>query len=277
MATMPRSIWNGAISFGLVNVPVSLYSAIEQKDIRFHQMTKSGHRVRQKRVDEKTGKEVQYESLVKGYEQSKEKFVLVEPEELEAAAPRQTRAIEIEDFVDLAEIDPIYYQTTYYIAPQKKSGADKGYALLHKAMERSERAAIGRFVMRTKQYLVAVRPVNNHLVLETLYFADEIRDVKDLDLPKGARVGDREMKIALQLIDSLTTEWEPKRYKDTYRAEVEKIIRAKAKGKTITVEEPEETDAGVLDLVAALQASLDAKAKPKKKAAASGTRKRKAS
>jgi DNA end-binding protein Ku len=273
---MPRSIWNGAISFGLVNVPVSLYSAIEQKDIRFHQMTKSGHRVRQKRVDEKTGKEVQYDSLVKGYEQSKEKFVLVEPEELEAAAPRQTRAIEIEDFVELAEIDPIHYQTTYYVAPQKKAGADKGYALLHKAMERSERAAIGRFVMRTKQYLVAVRPVNNHLVLETLYWADEIRDTKELDLPKGVRVGDREMKIALQLIDSLTTEWDPKRYKDTYRAEVEKIIRAKAQGKTITVEEAEETDSGVLDLVAALQASLDAKAKPKKKAA-SGARKRKAS
>jgi DNA end-binding protein Ku len=275
---MPRSIWNGAISFGLVNVPVSLYSAIEQKDIRFHQMTKSGHRVRQKRVDEQTGKEVQYESLVKGYEQSKEKFVLVEPEELEAAAPRQTRSIEIEDFVELAEIDPIYYQTTYYVAPQKKAGADKGYALLHKAMERSERAAIGRFVMRTKQYLVAVRPVNNHLVLETLYFADEIRDTKDLDLPKGVKVGDREMKIALQLIDSLTTEWDPKRYKDTYRAEVEKILRAKAKGRTITLEEPEETDAGVLDLVAALQASLDAKAKakPKKKAAAT-TRKRRAS
>jgi DNA end-binding protein Ku len=123
-----------------------------------------------------------------------------------------------------------------------------------------------------------VRPVNKHLVLETLYFADEIRDTKDLDLPKGVKVGDREMKIALQLIDSLTTEWDPKRYKDTYRAEVEKILRAKAKGRTITLEEPEETDAGVLDLVAALQASLDAKAKakPKKKAAAT-TRKRRAS
>ncbi len=154
---MPRAIWNGTISFGLVNVPIGLYSAIEEKQIRFHQMTKSGHRIRQKRVDEKTGKEVDYDALVKGYEKTRGKVVLVEPQELDAAAPEQTRTIDIEDFVELADIDPIYYNSTYYIAPRSGAGADKAYALLREAMRKSGRAAIGRFVMRTKQYLAVIR------------------------------------------------------------------------------------------------------------------------
>ncbi len=258
---MPRSIWNGTISFGLVNVPIGLYSAIEEKQIRFHQMTKSGHRIRQKRVDEKTGKEVDYDALVKGYEKARGKVVIVEPEELETAAPEQTRTIDIEDFVELADIDPIYYNTTYYVAPRAGEGADKAYALLREAMHKSGRAAIGRFVMRTKQYLAVLRAMDDVLVLETLYFADEIRDTKDLKIPKRASVGTRELKIAMQLVDSLTTEWNPKKYKDTYRAEVQKVIERKAKGQTITVEEPEAKKAEVLDLVQALQASLDAKAK----------------
>ena len=262
---MPRSIWNGTISFGLVNVPIGLYSAIEEKQIRFHQMTKSGHRVRQKRVDEKTGKEVDYESLVKGYEKTKGKVVLVEPEELDAAAPEQTRTIDIEDFVELADIDPIYYNNTYYVAPRSGQGADKAYALLREAMQKSGRAAIGRFVMRTKQYWVVIRASEEALILETLYFADEIRNYKDLNIPsKRVSVGAKELKIAQQLIDSLTSEWDPKRYKDTYRAEVQKVIDRKAKGQTITVEKPEEEAPKVLDLVEALQASLDRKAKAKR-------------
>jgi DNA end-binding protein Ku len=254
---MPRSIWNGTISFGLVNVPIGLYSAIEEKQIRFHQMTKSGHRIRQKRVDEKTGKEVEYGALVKGYERSKGKVILVEPEELDAAAPEQTRTIDIEDFVDLVDIDPIYYNTTYYIAPRSGQGADKAYALLRDAMHKSGRAAIGRFVMRTKQYLVVIRAEDDVLMLETLYFADEIRNYKDLNIPsKRVSVGPKEVKIAQQLIESLTTDWDPKRYKDTFRAAVQKVIDRKAKGLTITVEEPEEEKPEVLDLVAALEASL---------------------
>jgi DNA end-binding protein Ku len=258
---MPRAIWNGTISFGLVNVPIGLYSAIEEKQIRFHQVTKSGHRIRQKRVDEKTGKEVDYDALVKGYEKARGKVVLVEPEELEAAAPEQTRTIEIEDFVELADIDPIYYNSAYYVAPRAGAGADKAYALLREAMRKTGRAAIGRFVMRTKQYLAVIRAKDDVLVLETLYFADEIRDPAELKIPKRVSVGTRELKIATQLIDSLTTEWDPRRYKDTYRAAVQKVIDRKAKGETITVEAVKEDKGEVLDLVQALQASLDAKAK----------------
>jgi DNA end-binding protein Ku len=263
---MPRAIWNGTISFGLVNVPVGLYSAIEEKQIHFHQMTKSGHRIRQKRVDEKTGKEVEYNALVKGYEKSKGKVILVESEELDAAASEQTRTIDIEDFVDLADIDPIYYNTTYYIAPRSGAGADKAYALLREAMRKSGRAAVGRFVMRTKQYLAVIRAEHDVLMLETLYFADEIRSPKDLKIPdKRVSVGAREIAIAQQLIDSLTTDWDPNRYKDTYRAAVQKVIDRKAKGQTITVEEPEEQPSEVLDLVQALQASLERKAKAPKR------------
>jgi DNA end-binding protein Ku len=258
---MPRAIWNGTISFGLVNVPIGLYSAIEEKQIRFHQVTKSGHRVRQKRVDEKTGREVDYDALVKGYEKARGKVVLVEPEELEAAAPEQTRTIEIEDFVELADIDPITYNSAYYVAPRTGAGADKAYALLREAMRKTGRAAIGRFVMRTKQYLAVIRAKDDVLVLETLYFADEIRDPAELKIPKRVSVGTRELKIATQLIDSLTTEWDPGRYKDTYRARVQKVIDRKAKGETITVEAAKEDKGEVLDLVQALQASLDAKAK----------------
>jgi DNA end-binding protein Ku len=273
---MPRAIWNGTISFGLVNVPVGLYSAIEEKQIRFHQVTKSGHRIRQKRVDEKTGREVDYDALVKGYEKARGKVVLVEPEELEAAAPEQTRTIEIEDFVELDDIDPIYYNSAYYVAPRAGAGADKAYALLREAMRKTGRAAVGRFVMRTKQYLAVIRAKDDVLVLETLYFADEIRDPKELKIPKRVSVGTRELKIATQLIDSLTSEWDPARYKDTYRAAVEKVIDRKARGETITVETVKEEKGEVLDLVQALQASLDARTKGAKAkgAKASGPAKR---
>ena len=275
---MPRSIWNGTISFGLVNVPVGLYSAVESKEIHFHLMTTSGHRVRNKRVDDQTGREVDYDSLVKGYERSKGRYVIVEPEELEAAAPKQTRTIEIEDFVELADIDPIYYSSTYYLAPRSGNAADKSYALLREAMEKSGKAAVGRFVMRTKQYLAVVRPADGMLVLETLYFDDEIRDPKELDIPKRVSVGARELKVARQLIDSLTTEWKPSRYHDTYRAEVEKIVRRKAKGETIVAaEEPDTGPTNVTDLVAALEASLARKGNGRASGSGRTPRKRRAS
>jgi DNA end-binding protein Ku len=265
---MPRSIWNGTISFGLVNVPVGLYSAIQPKSISFHEMTKSGHRIRHKRVDEKTGREVNYDAIVKGFERTKGKMVLVDSDELNAAAPKQTRTIEIEDFVDLEEIDPIYYNSTYYVAPRSGEGADKAYVLLREAMEKSGRAAVGRFVMRTKQYLVAIRPSDHMLVLETLYFADEVRSAKELHIPTRVKVSPNELKIAKQLIDSLMREWDPKHYKDTYRAEVQKVIARVAKGEEVTVEEPKEEGGEVLDLFEALKASLDKKStRPRKRRA----------
>ena len=251
---MPRAIWNGAISFGLVNVPVQLFSAVEPKDIHFHQFTKNGQRIRYKRVSEKSGREVEYDDILKGYELSKGKFVLVTPKELDAADPRQTRTIDIEDFVELSEIDPIYFESSYYLAP--RDGAAHAYALLREAMQRTERIAIGRFVMRTKQYLAAIRPSGNVLVLETMFFPDEIRDAKALNIPGRVKIPERERRVADQLIDSLTVAWDPKRYQDTYRAEVLSIIKRKAKGQEIVAEQPAAPDRKVVDLFDALQSSL---------------------
>jgi DNA end-binding protein Ku len=262
---MARAIWTGSISFGLVNIPVAIYSATESKDIHFHNLTPKGHRVRNKRVDDRTGREVEYRDLVKGYELSKGKYVIVEPEELAAASPEQTRTIDIEDFVELAEIDPIYFESTYYLAPPSRTpeSGRKAYALLREALTRSERVGIGTFVMRTKQYLAAIRPADSLLYLDTLYFADEIRATGDLNVPPRLRGSTRELKIAEQLIDSLTTKWDPKRYKDTYRAEVLKIVKQKQRGKAIATEAPDETRAPVVDLMEALRASLDEK-KPRR-------------
>ena len=254
---MPRSIWNGSLSFGLVNVPVQLFSAVAAKDVHFHEFQAgSGARIKHKRVSERTGKEVEYSDIEKGYETSRGKYVMVTQEELESVEPGKSRTIDIEDFVELAEIDPIYFDKPYYVAPQK--GAEKSYALLREAMTRSERVAIARFVMRTKQYLAAIRVADNVMVLETLYFADEIRDANDLNIPKRAKVPDRELRIADQLIDSLTTEWKPARYEDTYRQRVLDLVRRKGKGQSIDVERPPQEDAKVVDLVEALQRSLDA-------------------
>src|SRR5437764_132122 len=277
MVGMPRAIWNGAISFGLVNVPVQLFSAVEPKDIHFHQFTKSGQGTRYKRVWDKSNREVDYDDIVKGYELSKGKFVLVTPEELGAADPRQTRTIDIEDFVELSEIDPIYFESSYYLAP--RNGAAHAYALLREAMERSERIAIGRFVMRTKQYLAAIRPSGNVLVLETMFFPDEIRDPKALDIPGRVKVAERERRVAEQLIDSLTVAWDPKRYEDTYREEVLSIIKKKAKGQEIVAEEAPAPDRKVVDLFEALQSSLEAtKGRNRKRTkSAAGSRRRKAS
>ena len=256
---MARAIWSGSISFGLVNVPVKLYTAVEQKDISFHQFEKdSGERIRNKRVAEKDGHEVDYDDIVKGYEVSKGNFVIVTPDELEAAAPEQTKTIDIEDFVDLHEIDPIYFEKTYYLAPDKGAGAGKAYALLRKAMEESEKVAIGRFVMRTKQYLAAVRASGKVLMLETMYFPDEIRKADSVGELPADRVDKRELEMAERLIDSLTTAWKPEKYKDTYREEVLEIIEAKAKGKEIVVDDEAPAQAKVVDLMAALEASLEA-------------------
>jgi DNA end-binding protein Ku len=255
---MPRSIWNGSLSFGLVNVPVQLFSATEEKDIHFNQFQKgTGKRIHYKRVPEGSDKEVAYKDIVKGYEVEDGKFVIVTPEELESVEPGKSRTIDIEDFVDLDEVDPVYFEKTYYLVPQEGAGAGKAYALLREAMRRSGKVAIGRFVMRTKQYLACVRVAGDVIVLETMFFPDEVRDAGKLPgVPKKTSVGDRELKIADQLVRSLTVEWDPDRYHDTYRQEVLDLIKRKAKGEDIVVEAREREETNVVDLMAALEASL---------------------
>ena len=260
---MPRAIWSGSISFGLVNVPVKLYSAVHHQGLSFHQFQEGTNaRVRNKRVSEKTGKEVAYEDIVKGYEITKGKYVMVEPDELAEFSPRATRTIDIEDFVSLEDIDPIYYDSTYYLAPEKSDGAKKAYALLLKAMEDQGKVAIGRLVMRTKQYLAAIRPLDGALAVSTMLFHDEVVAVSDIDeIPTGRstpKVAPGEVKMATQIIESLSRDWDPARYEDTYRVQVLDFLKKKAAGEEIVVEEEPEEESNVVDLMAALEASLEA-------------------
>ena len=260
---MPRAIWSGSISFGLVNVPVKLYSAVHTQGLSFHQFEEGTNaRVRNKRVSEKTGKEVDYDDIVKGYEVKKGQYVMVEPDELAEFAPRATRTIDIEDFVALDEIDPIYFDATYYLAPENSDGARKAYALLQKAMEEQGKVAIGRLVMRNKQYLAAIRPLDKVLGVSTMRFHDEVVSPADIEgIPTGRsapRAAPGEVKMAAQIIDSMSREWDPKRYEDTYRVQVLDFLKKKAAGKEIVVEEEPEEQAEVVDLMAALEASLEA-------------------
>ncbi|MDQ6725496.1 MAG: Ku protein [Actinomycetota bacterium] len=255
---MPRPIWSGAISFGLVNVPVKLFSAVTSKDVRFHQLDgKSKSRIRQKRVSVATGEEVPYDDLVKAYEIAPDNYVTITPEELDALDPKATKTIDIEDFVDLDTIDPMYYDRPYYLVPDK--GGQKAYALLRNAMRETNKVGIARMVLRTKQYLAAIRPVGNALVIETMLFADEVVPPDELDLPdEEVDVTEREEKMARSLIDSLTTEFEPAKYKDEYRERVLAMIEKKASGQEIVREESAEEAPRVVDLMAALEASLAA-------------------
>jgi len=255
---MARAIWTGAVSFGLVNVPVKLFSATEQKDVAFHQLSKdTGERIRYRRVTDTSDDEVPYADIVKGYELDDGRYVVVTPEELEAVEPGRSRTIDIEDFVDLDELDPVHFEKSYYLAPAGKEAA-KPYELLRTALERSNKVAIARFVLRTKQYLAAVRSNGRVLVLETMFFPDEVRNPESVigDLPSDVELRDREIAMAEQLIESLTTSWDPDRYHDTYRERVLDLIESKAKGEEVVVEE-EERPAEVVDLMEALQASLE--------------------
>ena len=258
---MPRSIWSGAISFGLVNVPVKLYSAVSRKTVRFHQLNKeTGHRIQQKRVDPVSGDEVAYEDIVKGYELTRDRYVVLTPEELDALDPERTRTIDIEDFVDLADIDPVYYDHPYYLVPDK--GAGKAYALLLDAMRESGKVAIARVVLRSKEQLVAIRPApGDVLMMETKVFADEVVPADAIeDLPEEGelKTSDRELRMARQLIDSLSTDFEPERYHDEYREKVLDLIERKAQGEEIAVQPEAPQPAKVPDLMAALEASLAA-------------------
>src|SRR3954447_5679151 len=275
---MPRSIWTGAISFGLVTVPVKLYSAVQKKTVRFHQLdADTGVRIAQKRVNPTTGEEVPYDRLVKGYEISPDRYVLVDPAELEALEPVKTRTIDIEDFVDLAEIDPVFYDHPYYLAPGP--GGAKPYRLLLEAMAETGKVAIANVVIRSKQHLVAVRPQGDVLGMATMLYPDEIVESDRIDeIPDADEVAttDKELAIAKQLVESLAGPFEPEKYRDTYREDVLNLIERKAAGEEIAVQPVrEEEPAAVPDLMAALQASLDqvrggdaGEEKPKKKAPA---------
>jgi DNA end-binding protein Ku len=259
---MARSIWSGAISFGLVTVPVKLYSAVSRKTVRFHQLNKeTGVRIQQKRVDPTTGEEVPYEDIVKGYELTPEQYVVIEPGELEALDPKKTKSIEIEDFVALDEIDPIYFDHPYYLAPG--AGGSKPYRLLLEAMRETGRVAIANVVIRSKQQLVAVRPMGeNVLAMSTMVYPDEVVDAATIDeigAVEDVEVNSRELDIAKQLVDSLAGSFDADKYRDTYREEVLALVERKAEGKEIAIQPTAEEDEGeVPDLMSALKASLDA-------------------
>ena len=263
---MPRAIWSGAISFGLVNIPVKLYSAVSRKTVRFHQIdAESGARVRQKRVGP-DGDEIAYEQIVKGYEIGPDRYVTISPEELEALEPQKTRTIDIEDFVDLEQIDPIYYDHPYYLAPD--TGASKAYKLLVDAMEDSGKVAVARVVLRSKEHLVAIRPREGALAMETMLFADEVIPAESLEELASAdgdvETSDRELAMANQLIESLASDFEPGKYRDEYRERVLDLIERKAQGETIVIEEPAAEPQEVPDLMAALEASIASAKKPKR-------------
>jgi DNA end-binding protein Ku len=234
---------------------------VSRKTVRFHQLNaKTGHRIAQKRVDSVIGEEVPYEDIVKGYELTKEHYVVITPEELDALDPEKSRTIDIEDFVDLADIDPVYYDHPYYLVPDK--GATKAYGLLLNAMEDSGKVAVARVVLRSKEHLVAIRPApGNVLTMETMLFADEVVSPEELDdLPeaKDLKASERELTMAQQLIDSLSSEFEPEKYRDEYREKVLELIERKAAGEEIAVQPEAPAPKKVPDLMAALEASLAA-------------------
>jgi DNA end-binding protein Ku len=241
---MPRSVWKGALNFGLVNVPVGLYSATQDKTIHFNQFEEgTSDRIRYKKVNERTGEEVPAGRIVKGYDLGGGEYVLLSDEELESAEPKKSHLIEITDFVDLDRIDPVFYRSTYYLAPEGEA-ADKAYALLREVMRKANKVAIGTVVMRNKEYTVAIRPDDEVLKLETMYFADEIPD--------------REVQMAGLLLESMESDWEPDRYHDTHREKVEALIEAKRQGDAIvTGVEAAPPATKVVDLMDVLSASID--------------------
>jgi DNA end-binding protein Ku len=274
---MARSIWRGAISFGLVNVPVKLYSAVSKKTVRFNQLHDAdGVRIQQKRVCPADGEEVPYENIVKGYEIAPDKYVIITPEELEALDPKKTRTIDIQDFVDLDEIDPLYYEHPYYLVPD--TGATKAYRLLLDALRDTNKVAIARVVLRSKEYLTAIRPAGDVLTMETMLFADELVPSDRLDeLPEedGTRASDRELAMARQLIEAQATEFDPTKYRDEYRERVLDLIERKAQGEDVSVQPEVDEPTEVPDLMAALEASLVAASGTKASAGNGGATKTK--
>jgi DNA end-binding protein Ku len=273
---MARAIWSGSISFGLLNVPVKLYSAVARRGISLREIRESdGARIRHRRVAEGTDEEVPYENIVKAFEITPDRYVPLSKDEMSSLDPEKSRAIEVLDFVDLEEIDPIYFNSPYYMGPA--DGAEKAYSLLVQAMEKSGKVAIARFVFRNKEHLAAIRPGNGVLTLTTMRFADEVVPPSELDdvLPsEKPKVAKREVEMAEQLIDSLTSRFDPSAYRDEYREQLLAMIERKAAGEEVVAAPSEERQpTKAPDLMAALEESIAAvkgkgDGKPAKKTAA---------
>jgi DNA end-binding protein Ku len=256
---VPRAMWSGSISFGLVNVPVKLVTATDRKNVRFREIRRTDNaRVRHKKVAGDDDAEVRPDELVKGFEVAPDRYVVLDPAELKALDPKRSRTIEIEDFVDLADIDPLQFESSYYLVPGDT--AAKPYELLRRAMAETGKAGIARFTLRTKQYLAVLRPVGPALAVSTLLYADEVLAPADLGgLPEDVELTDRELAMATSLIESMATEWDPAVYEDDHRKQVLELIQRKAEGEEIVAVPEAEREAGdVVDLVAALEASLAA-------------------
>ena len=273
---MARAIWKGSISFGLVNIPIALYPATRREEFKFRLLRKSDlSPVSYKRVAEKDGNEVPWDQIVKGYEYEKGKYVVLKDEDFERVDLEATQTVDIQDFVDQEEIDPIFFYKPYYLEPQK--GGDKAYALLRDALKDSNKVGIAKVVIKTRQYLAGVKPEDGVLVLELMHFADELADPGKLHVPKKTEVGKREMNMAKSLIDSMSSKWNPEKYRDDYREALMEVIEEKveAGGKEIE-EKPKKArkPTKVIDLVSVLQKSLE-QTGGKKKATAKSRRKQK--
>jgi DNA end-binding protein Ku len=256
---MPRAIWKGSISFGLVNIPIALYPATRREELKFRLLRESDlSPVNYKRVAEKDGREVPWDQIVKGYEYEKGKYVVLKDEDFQRVDLEATQTVDIQDFVDQEEIDPMFFYKPYYLEPQK--GGDKAYALLRDALKDTNKVGIAKVVIRTRQYLAGVKPEDGALVLELMHFADELADSDKLHVPKKAEVGKREMNMARSLIDSMSSKWNPEKYKDDYRQALMEVIEEKVEAGGKEIEEkprkaPKPTK--VIDLVSVLQKSLE--------------------
>ncbi|HWN68714.1 MAG TPA: Ku protein, partial [Haliangium sp.] len=255
---MARPIWSGSISFGLVNVPVRLHTVVRDKQVHFHMMSSDGScRLRRKLYCPETNKEYDFGETSRGYEVAPDQYVLIEDEELDRLKPEQGHAVEIQEFVDLQDVDPVYFDRPYYVSPDK--GGAKGYRLLVEAIEHSGKVGIARFVMRQRQHLAVLRVRDHALVLETMHYHDEVAEVSELDLPdRKTSVNERERELAVQIIESMATTFEPERYTDEYREQLEELIRQRAAGveETALEEAPPEPGGKVIDLMEALKKSL---------------------
>jgi len=255
---MARSLWSGSLSFGLLNVPVKMSTAVREKQLRFHLLhDDDGARLETHRVCPQDGQEVPWEHVIKGYEISRGEFVTFTKEELEALEVESNHAIELEDFVDLADIDPVFFDSTYYLAPEK--GGAKAYSLLLQAMKESEKVGIARMVWHGKEHLVAIRPMEDALVLETMHFADEIVPAKTVleDVKVDEKVSERELKMAQQVVEALSADFEPEKYKDAHREKLLQVIEQKAKGKEIVLQAAPKKASPTRDLVSALEKTLE--------------------
>ncbi|MCB5179785.1 non-homologous end joining protein Ku [Streptomyces antimicrobicus] len=270
---MARPVWTGVLTFGLVSVPIGVYTATDSHTPHFHQLQRgTADRIRNRRVNERTGKEVDADDIVKGYDVGEE-YVVVEPAELEEIAPGRSKALEIRGFVDLDEIDPIFFDRTYYVGPRGKEYATV-YALLERALDKTHRAGVATFVMRGREYLVALKSEDGVLTLHTLHWADEIRDPREEipDLPSSrTKTGAKELKMAEQVVSALGMAWDPEEFHDTYQEKVAALIKAKQAGETVDKAEPPAEATNVVDLTEALRASVE-RARGERKRTGAGSR-----